>query len=138
MFFLCLDVMTRNPDNQTICVGDKAVMNCGYSVTSGDVYIFTPLADINQTWHAPVPFSQPIAGLPLQFIVPNDSNAIRIIVGPVGEQFIGMTTFQCYYSIIPPLRSMTAVLTVLGEYKFKPRGPLLLKILSMTIGNLEI
>ena len=139
MFFLCLDVMTRNPDSQTICIGDKAVMNCGYSVTSGDVYIFTPLADINNTLHAPAPeFSPPIAGLPLEFIVANDSNDIRIIVGPVGEQFVGMTTFQCYYSIIPTLRSMTAVLTVLGECKFKPRGPLLLKILSMTIGNLEI
>ena len=141
MFFLCLDVMTRNPDSQTICIGDKAVMNCGYSETSGDVYLFTPLAYINQTYYGPVPFSWPIPGLPLSWPIPgllNDSNAMRIIVGPVGEQFVGMTKFQCYYSLIPPLRSVTAVLTVLGECKFKPRGPSLLEILLMTIGNLEI
>ena len=114
-------------------------MNCGYSETSGGVYLFTPLAYINQTHYGPVPISQPIPGLPLQFIIPaNDSNAIRIIVGPVGEQFVGMTKFQCRYSLIPPLRSVTAILTVLGECKFKPRDPSLLEILLMTIGNLEI
>lgn len=91
-------------------------MNCGYytTFTRQTGFVIVPLARINQISYDSR--SQPIAGLPLQFITPaNDTNASRIIVGPVGEQFVGMTNFSCNFLIIvPPLESVTAVLTVLG------------------------
>ena len=68
MLFLCLDVMTRNPDNQTICVGDKVVMNCGYSLTSGDVFILIAISCINGTCYGPPELTPPIPGLHLQYI----------------------------------------------------------------------
>ena len=109
MVFLCLVVITNNPDSQTICVGDTAVMNCGYTFTTPII----PIAVINGKSY--IPYSQPIAGLPLQFILPaNDTNAIRIIIGPVGEQFIGMTNFSCRFAIRSPPLVPTVVLTVLG------------------------
>ena len=84
-------------------------MMCGYD--SGVVII--PLASINGTSHS---FNNPpIAGLPLQFITPNnDTNATRIIIGPVSEQFIGLANFSCGFVLSPPVKSMTATLTVLG------------------------
>ena len=106
-----LVVVTRNPDNQTICVGDTAVMNCGYYSDFG--YAILPLALINKTIYDPL--RPPTAGLPLQFIPsPNDTNASRIIIGPVGEQFVGMTNFSCKFAIRSPPLVPTVVLTVLG------------------------
>ena len=117
MLLLSLVVVTRNPDNQTICVNDTAVMNCGYYSTTGHVTI--PLANINNTLHISwIKISPPIAGLPLQFIVTrNDTNASRIIIGPVGEQFVGSrTNFSCVFNVRPSYPSTpTVVLTVLGE-----------------------
>ena len=88
-------------------------MNCGYENTSGITVV--PVARINGTSY---PFnSRPIAGLSLQFITPaNDTNASKITVGPVGEQFIGMTNFSCFFLILPPMESVTVILTVLGQY----------------------
>ena len=112
MFFLGLVTITTNPDNQIICVGDTAVMNCGYS---GGGITLVPLARINGTSH--VFNNPPTAGLPLQFITPqNDTNATRIIVGPVGEQFVGTANFLCSFSLAPPVDSMIATLTVVGMY----------------------
>ena len=112
MHVLCLVVITSNPEDQTLCVGDIAVMDCGYDSSDFNVVII-PLARINGTSHS---FNNPpIAGLPLQFITPtNDTNATRIIVGPVSRQFIGMANFLCAYLLSPPVESMTATLTVLG------------------------
>ena len=110
-----LVVVTRNPDNQTIGVGGTAVMNCGYdsSITRQlPGYVIEPLAYINETLYGP--FHPSIPGLPLQFIAPvNDTNASRIIIGPVGKQFVGRTNFSCKFTVIsPPVP--TVVLTVLG------------------------
>ena len=56
-----------------------------------------------------------ISGLPLQYISPsNDTNATRIIVGPVGQQVIGNTTFFCEFTSTPQINSTIATLTVLG------------------------
>ena len=109
MFLLCLVIITANPDDQMICVGGTAVMNCGFD----NGVALTPLARINGTSHASD--NPPIAGLPLQFITPNDTNATRIVVGPVGEQFIGTANFSCSFSLRPPVISMTATLTVVGK-----------------------
>ena len=90
-------------------------MNCGYySILTKQIdFIIVPSARINKKSYGLS--SQPIAGLPLQFIVPaNDTNASRIIVGPVGEQFVGMTNFECDFPTKPLLLSTTVVLTVLG------------------------
>ena len=109
-----LVVVTRNPDNQTISVGGTAVMNCGYDseITRQTDWVIVPLAYINETLYGPL--HPPIAGLPLQFITQsNDTNASRIIIGPVGKQFVGRTKFSCKFSVgSPPVP--TAVLTVLG------------------------
>ena len=74
-----------------------------------------PLAGINDNiYHILTP---PIPGLPLQFILiaANDTNASRIIIGPVGEQFIGMTNFTCQFlQFSPSVESTTVVLTVIG------------------------
>ena len=87
------------------------MMNCGYTL---EVSII-PIAHINESYYAPWPYSQPIPGLPIQFIVSaNDTNASRIILGPVGKQFIGMTKFSCYFCVSPHPVIPTAVLTVLG------------------------
>ena len=110
--FLCLVVITSNPDNQAICVGDTAVMNCGFD-NGGSGIVLVPLAIINGTTH--IFNNQPVAGLSLDFIFPaNDTNASRIVIGPVGEQFIGMANFLCTFSLTPPVNTMTATLTVLG------------------------
>ena len=88
-------------------------MNCGYdsTFTRQTGYVLVPLAFINESLYAPI--SRPIAGLPLQFIAPaNDTNASRIIIGPVGKQFIGMTIFSCRFLIRSSVP--TVVLTVLG------------------------
>ena len=84
-------------------------MTCGYNSN----FVLIPLARINGTSHS---FNNPpIAGLPLQFITPNnDTNATRIIIGPVGEQFIGLANFSCSFVLSPPVESMTAALTVVG------------------------
>ena len=112
MVFLGLVTITTNPDDQMICIGGTAVMNCGYN--SGGI-VLVPLARINGTSHASN--NPPIAGLPLRFITPaNDTNASRIIVGPVGEQFIGTANFLCTFSLSPPVDSMIATLTVVGTY----------------------
>ena len=80
MLFLSLVAVTRNPDNQTVCINDTAGMNYGYYLMIGHITI--ALAQINNTLHASW-ISQPIAGLPLQFIeTDNDTNASRIIIGP--------------------------------------------------------
>ena len=114
MFLLGLVVITSNPDNQTICVGDTAVMNCGFD-NGGSGIVLVPLAIINGTIHALN--SQPVAGLSLDFISPaNDTNASRIVVGPIGEQFIGTANFFCAFSLSPQVDTMTATLTVLGMY----------------------
>ena len=91
-------------------------MNCGYysTFTKQTGFVIVPLACINKISYGSS--SRPIAGLPLQFITPvNDTNASRIIIGPVGEQFVGMTNFSCNFLIAPPLESVTVVLTVLGK-----------------------
>ena len=111
MFLLCLVIITTNPDDQMICVGSTAVMNCGFD----NGIVLEPLAHINGTSHASD--NPPIAGLPLQFITPaNDTNATRIVVGPVSEQFIGTANFSCSFSLSPRVNSMTATLTVVGKY----------------------
>ena len=110
---LCLVIITTNPNDQMICVGGTAVMNCGFD--SGGGIVVVPLAHINGTSHASN--NPPIPGLPLQFITPiNDTNATKIVVGPVGEQFVGTANFNCSFSVIPPVDSMTATLTVVGKY----------------------
>ena len=112
---ICLVVITRNPENQTICVGDTAVMNCGYYSIFLSGHVLIPLAYINGTLYGTYPGVNFPAGLPLQYIaLANDTNANRIIVGPVSEQAIGMINFECYYTLIPPIFSTTAVLTVEG------------------------
>ena len=90
-------------------------MNCGYdsSITRQFGYIIWPLAYINETLHGPL--NRPIAGLPLQFIThSNDTNASRIIIGPVGKQFVGRTNFSCRFSVTLAPLVPTVVLTVLG------------------------
>ena len=58
-----LVVITRNLDNQTICIGGTAVMNCGYdsTITRQFGYVIMPLAYINETLYGPL--SRPIADL---------------------------------------------------------------------------
>ena len=110
---LCLVIITTNPNDQMICVGGTAVMNYGYD-NGGSGIILIPLTRINGTSHALD--DPPISGLPLQLITPNDTNATRIVVGPVGEQFVGTASFSCFFSLSPPVNSMTATLTVVGKY----------------------
>ena len=86
---LCLVIITRHPDNQTICVTDTVVMNCGFHLifTKQIIgYPITPDARINgKSYNRSSQLMQPMCGLPLQFVAPaNDTNSSRIIVGPVG------------------------------------------------------
>ena len=55
-------------------------------------------------------------GLPTEFIIPlNDTDGIRIDIGPVGEEFVGMTTIGCRFEpLAGTVDSTTAILTIVG------------------------
>ena len=95
-------------------------MNCGfYLIFTKQIigYTITPDARINgKSYGRSSQLLQPMCGLPLQFVAPaNDTNSSRIIIGPVGKQFVGMMNFECaFITVPPPSFSRTVVLTVLG------------------------
>ena len=103
-------------------------MNCGHN---GSVVL--PLANINGTTY----FRDTLPGLPLQFIAP-DANATRIILGPVSDRYIGMTTFQCNLNFLTPQRlvldSTNATLTVLGQYIYLYMCSMYVSVHVCTVG----
>ena len=103
--------ITNNPENQTVCVGGKAVVNCGY--TGGSLGLLPALV-VNQTIN--LRDFPDIPGLPSEFIVSsNDTATNRIIIGPVGERYIGMANISCLYQgFSESVHATPAVLTVIG------------------------
>ena len=103
--------ITSNPGNQTICVGGEAVMHCGYTGTS--------VAAVDLVYNHTITLtrrSQHLPGLPTQFMQPlSNTTATRIIIGPVGKEAIGVTTFACAYDFLSVIvNTTTAVLTIMG------------------------
>ena len=86
------------------------MVNCGYT----SIPALVPTLLLNQTAH--LRSSQDMPGLPTEFVIPlNDTNGIRIDIGPVGEEFIGMTTIGCRFeSLTGTVYSTTAILTIVG------------------------
>ena len=103
--------ITSNPDNQTICVGEEAVMHCGYTST-----VVAPVDLVFNHTITITRHSQHLPGLPTQFIQSlNDTTATRIIIGPVGKEAIGVTTFACFFDFLSVIiNTTTAVLTIMG------------------------
>ena len=102
-------VYINDPENQTICIGDTAVMDCGYKSSSGVVPLL--LAVINGTALAANNSDVP------PFIIksnPNETNASQVIIGPVEKQFAGIITFSCQLALNPPINGLTATLNVVG------------------------
>ena len=103
--------ITHNPENQTICVGMKAMVNCGYT---GGFPGALPVLLVNTTSN--LRDSPDIPGLPSEFITSlNDTTTNMIIIGPIGEQFIGMTNISCFYQVHSgSVFATPAVLAVIG------------------------
>jgi len=109
LMFLGQYYFTNNPENVTICKGDTTVLHCGnnYPIVS-----VLPVLIINGT-HFALPISP--VGLPFQYIITNSSNDTRVMIGPVGEQAIGETTFGCFFPLLPSnIYSATATITIMG------------------------
>ena len=101
-------VFINDLQNQTICIGGTATMDCGYR-SSGSPSLIN--AVINGTILA-----SSIPGYPpLMFVSnPNETDAAKVIIGPVEKRFVGITTFSCRIAANPPVDSINATLTVVG------------------------
>ena len=106
-------VYINDPKNQTICIGDTAVMDCGYESSSGIVPQLN--AVINGT--ALVANN---SDFPPFIIVSNrnETTAFQVIIGPVEKQFAGIITFSCRLALIPSVDGITATLNVVGQYTY--------------------
>ena len=106
-------VFINDPENQTICIGDTAVMDCGYESSSGVAIVPALIAFINGK-----ELVANASDFPPFIIVsspsPNETHASQIIIGPVKKQFAGIITFSCRLALIPRVNGLTATLTVVG------------------------
>ena len=102
-------VFINDPQNQTICIGGTATMDCGYESSSQIVPSLG--AVINGT----VLVSNAPRFPPLLFkSIINKTNTSKVIIGPVEKEFVGITTFSCHIALNPPVNGMNATLTVVG------------------------
>ena len=106
MFILDL-VFTNPPQNTTICAGNDINITCGYSymVPLGAVWIiggesFSSM-DIKESSY-------------LQLPKVNDVSDMVLTVYSVSEQ-MNETTFQCEFTLLPPVFSPVGTLTVMGK-----------------------
>ena len=101
----------NDPESQTICIGDTAVMDCGYRSSSGVVPSLVAIID-------GTPLVANASNVPPFIIVssPNETNASQVIIGPIEKQFAGIITFLCRLALNPPVDSLIATLTVVGQY----------------------
>ena len=113
MFLLDSMSFTSNPVDQTVCVGDTAVVNCGVNNTSTPPALF-----INESSFGA--FSPMNPELPVEFVITNDTSNLRMIVGPISEQFVGTADVYCQLFILngPIINTATAAVTVLGRHVF--------------------
>ena len=112
MFLLDPIYFTSNPVNQTVCVGNTAVVNCGLNNT---LSLSPPVLFINESSFTY--YDQINPELPIVFIIPNDTSNLRITVGPISEQFVGTANVYCQLLILnkPQINTTTAAVTVLGK-----------------------
>ena len=118
-FIVFADInFTNNPDSSVICKNDVVDLDCGYFVTMATL-VFIPSWIINGST-----FTRPMIDtngtpFPLQWLVDSDNNTntTGLRVGPVGDQFIGNTTFQCGFTSVGVL-GPEVILAVIGESPF--------------------
>ena len=112
MFLLDSIYFTSNPVNRTVCAGNTVVVNCGVNNT---LSLPPPALFINQS--SLTVFSPMNLELPVQFVTPDNTSNLRMIVGPISEQFVGTTHVFCQLYILnePLINTTTAAVTVLGK-----------------------
>ena len=102
-------VITNPPQNTTVCVRDEVNITCGYSHISQLGII--PIWIIGRDSLSPIKITQSS-----EFHSPkvdNDSDTVLTVYSVT--ELMNETTFQCEFTLLPPVFSPIAILTVMGK-----------------------
>ena len=100
-------VITNPPQNTTVCAGDNVNVTCGYSfnVQLGAVWIIGGVSFSTMDFAQSSQFHSPTV---------NNASDTVLTVYSASEQ-INETTFQCEFTLVPPVFSPVGILTVMGK-----------------------
>ena len=100
-------VITNPPQNTTVCAGDDVNITCGYSfnIQLRAVWIIGGVSFSTMDFIQSSQFHSPTV---------NDVSDTVLTVYSVTEQ-MNETTFQCEFTLVPPVFSTVGILTVMGK-----------------------